>query len=94
VSAETDFTVHDWTQRGFGNDYILRPDVDPTSASITGWRLGLKAGDVLVLTSRTSNAIAAYVIESIKYYSDPHDMFTGRVRYARGIVDFGTMALS
>lgn len=78
--------IHDWKHRGLGNDYIYRPNADGTKASMTGWRRGLRVGDMLALYSDGGKNRAAYVIDEISYYRDPPDMFEASVHYERGLL--------
>ena len=74
--------VHDMTKRGWGNDLSFTPDKDPKTATARGWRSGINQGDHLMLNNPASPfGVSYYLVESIKYYADPPDMFAAALRW-------------
>lgn len=76
--------VIDWKDRRRGNDYTCFPTTeDGDRIKMVGWRTGLQKGDLLGLRHGDSH-FAAYEIVSIRYKSDPADMFSADLKYQPG----------
>lgn len=70
--------VHDYTVRGWGHDYMWRKaerhEDGRERGRISGWGLGIRNGDVLVLKGRSGERYR-FVVEDIEYCDDPYDMW-------------------
>lgn len=68
--------VHDFTdaRRGWGHDIGYRPAPGQRLEG-HGWARGIKAGDYLVLTNRANGRSTRYMVDDIRYCSNPTDMF-------------------
>jgi hypothetical protein len=86
--------VHDYTAptRGYGHDYILTPDPDPSTAKVTGWGCGLRVGDYLMLSrSTSSDETALYRLTEVVYKMDPEDMWNARAVFVPGSSEEGRL---
>lgn len=76
--------MHDFTnkQKRFGWDVAFNPKDGGLQAAITGWsdKVVINAGDYLLLSN--GEATTRYRITSIRYYSDPSDMFRAEAEFA------------
>lgn len=77
--------THDYRQsaRGWGHDYVFRPQDSGKRAHMMGWGFGIKKGDFILMSNpRSDNGETRYQIESVKYFSDPKDMWSAEVVHA------------
>lgn len=72
--------THDLSSRSWGCNYeIMSLENDGYNADITGWYSGIKNGDYLLLKSGEGST--RYKVSSIKYCSDPDDMFFANIDF-------------
>ena len=68
--------THDYTVSEWGHNYHITSIRDGgNSVSLTGWGRGLKKGDYLILRNGKDDT-TRYEISSVKYFSDPDDMWS------------------
>lgn len=73
--------THDYTRRYYGHDYSIRQAADGgTRLRMTGWGVGIVAGDYLIL--RNGDGTTRYQVEQIDYCNDPRDMWFADVAFA------------
>jgi hypothetical protein len=73
--------THDYTRRCYGHDYSIRQAADGgTRLRMTGWGVGIVAGDYLIL--RNGDGTTRYQVEQIDYCNDPRDMWFADVAFA------------
>lgn len=72
--------THDYTNRGWGHDYIFNPVDGGLRGKISGFGVGIREGDFLILQNKGDTT--RYRVESIKYCSDPKDMWHAEVVFA------------
>ena len=72
--------VHDYSIRGWGHDYVFRPQDNGLKAHMMGWGYGLKPNDYLILQNK--GATTRYQIKNVEYYSDPADMWPADVVFS------------
>ena len=69
-------TIHDYTQRGWGHDFmIMRHNEDWTEIKLAGWGSGLKQGDLLLLPAPDGKPALHWEITNVEYTKDPLDMW-------------------
>lgn len=76
--------THDYSggKRRFGHDYtVIKISDDGKDAALMGWGFGVKEGDYLIIDGAPNNT-TRYQVKSIKYRSDPRDMWSARVAFA------------
>lgn len=73
-------TTHNYTLRYPGHDYTFTPSDGGQRGRMTGWGLGLQRGDYLLLDN--DGAPTRYRIDSVRYFSDPRDMWSADVTFA------------
>lgn len=71
--------THDYTNPGWGHDYIFEPVEEGLKGNMMGWGHGLKNGDYLLL--KNGNSSTRYKIESVEYLGNPPDMWKAKVRF-------------
>lgn len=74
--------------RGWGHDYCLTADPDPSTARISGWGSGLHAGDYLLL-SHPDGGEVLYLITDLEYSSNVLDQWFGRAQFLPGSSELG-----
>jgi hypothetical protein len=72
--------THDYTKRYWGHDYTFEPVNGGLQARLMGWGMDIKAGDYLLLQNGDDST--RYQVDSIKYYSDPFDMWSATATFA------------
>ncbi len=73
--------THDYSDRSWGHDYHIGYITDDgLSISLTGWGMGIKTGDYIVI--KNGSDTTRYKFESIDYHRDPHDMWKGSLSFA------------
>lgn len=71
--------IHDYTRRYWGHDYaVTRTDIGG-KPSISGWGLGIRAGDRLLI--KNNGKFYLYAFDSIRYLRDPYDMWNAEVSF-------------
>lgn len=73
-------TTHDYTKRGWGHDFTFSPIKGGLEGDMMGWGSGIRVGDYLIIPNGTSTT--RYQVTTIRYFSDPADMWSARVRFA------------
>jgi hypothetical protein len=74
-------TTHDFTTcRGYGHDYTFEPINGGQRGKVFGWGRGVRPGDYLILSN--SDGSTRYVVDAIRYYPDPPDMWRAEVTFA------------
>ncbi len=72
---------HDYTVRTWGHDYTITTVIDGGSClHLVGWGHGIENGDYLILPN--GDETTRYMVESIKYKSDPSDMWSAKATFA------------
>jgi hypothetical protein len=86
-------TTHDYrdNQRCEGHDLTYEP-LPESKLKATGWGahepkkgghfVPIQVGDFLLLTNKDRGSDTRYAVETIKYFSDPYDMWTGTLSFA------------
>jgi len=74
--------THDYRRRYWGHDYTWRPDPDSKghTGSAIGWGAGISEGDFLILAGPDGGG-SPYRVVSIRYFSDPKDMWEAKLEY-------------
>lgn len=82
---------HDYTRRGWGHDFsVVNLDLNGRVLRLTGWGAGIEDGHFLILPN--GGETTRYLVTSIKYESDPRDMWVATALFApRGIVPVGSV---
>jgi hypothetical protein len=74
-------STHDYTRRSWGHDYTYKPlDPDGLKATMMGWGCGIKVGDYLLLENDKLGT--RYIVDEIKYFRNPYDMWEAKVSFA------------
>lgn len=73
---------HDYTRRAWGHDFSISK-IDGDTISMSGWGYGLQEGDYITLPSNKGTSLR-YLLTSVKYYSDPPDMWQAVANYRPG----------
>lgn len=74
-------TTHDFTtRRGYGHDYTFEPIDGGWKGKVFGWGYDVKVGDYLILPN--GDLSTRYVVDTVKYYPDPPDMWRAEVTFA------------
>ena len=81
---EQSAVYHDYRRRGWGHDYSWepKPGTNGREGEAVGWGRGIRDGHYLLLEHPTSVAGARYRVVSVRYYSDPSDMWVARLEFA------------
>ena len=74
-------TVHNLYMGIKGRDAFANNHNTADTQSITGWARGIQPGDVVVLRGKSDNSMAVMSIESIRYQTNPSDMFHAVARW-------------
>ena len=75
--------THDYTARYWGHDYTFTPIDGGIKGRAVGWGDGLRDGDYIIFKNKVSrNGSSRYRIKSVKYFSDPEDMWSADVEFA------------
>lgn len=72
--------THDYQRGGWGHDYTFTPINGGVKGTATGWGQGIKKGDFLILRQPPHGT--RYKVDSIKYFSDPTDMWSAELTFA------------
>ncbi len=73
--------THDYTRRTWGHDYTTLRVIDGGQRlRLSGWGLGINAGDYLIL--QNGNGSTRYRVDSIDYRTDPRDMWLAEASFA------------
>lgn len=74
--------THDYSakNRYWGHDYTFEPTNGGKTGRMMGWGNGIKKGDYLLLQNGAGTT--RYKVKSIKYFSDPSDMWSATVEFA------------
>jgi hypothetical protein len=73
--------THDISKKSWGCNYnIMELRDGGMSVDLVGWRSGIKDGDFLLL--KQDNGTTRYLVESIRYESNPSDMWFASVSFA------------
>ena len=73
--------THDLSQREWGCNYnIMKVYKRGQRLDLCGWYTGIKNGDYLIL--KNGSETTRYKVESVKYESDPRDMWNASVSFA------------
>lgn len=77
-------STHDYTVPRWGHDVVISTVADGGQRlEVSGWGRGIVAGDLLVLAhAEVPGGSSRYVVEKIKYYEDPPDMFAAMLAFA------------
>jgi hypothetical protein len=80
-SVEFDHKTHDYTHRYWGHDYnILQILEQGYRLEMMGWGNGIRPGDYLIIANKDNTT--RYKVDTIKYYSDPPDMWAAKLSFA------------
>ena len=81
--------VHNYKDKEWGHDLVFRPEDNGLRADISGWGSGLKAGDFILMADREKGpqGTTRYRITTIKYHSNPPDMWSGQAEFARRSIE-------
>lgn len=73
--------THDYTNREWGHDYSIQKINDGgLSISATGWGVGIKSGDYIII--KNGDDTTRYKFEDVSYYNNPSDMWYGSLSFA------------
>ena len=73
--------THDLSAREWGCDYSIQEIRDDGySISLSGWTEGIEDGDYIII--RNGDGTTRYKVDSIRYYSDPKDMFSAEASFS------------
>ena len=73
--------THDISRKSWGCNYNVMEFRDGgMSVDLVGWRSGIKNGDFLLL--KQDDGTTRYLVESIRYESNPSDMWFASVSFA------------
>ena len=73
--------THDYSAREWGRNYnIQNIHNDGMKLSLVGWGLGIKVGDFIIV--KNGNDTTRYKFDSIRYCSDPHDMWFAETSFS------------
>lgn len=77
-------TTHDYTLRVWGHDYsILDVKDEGRKLKMSGWGVGIRTNDYIVIPNKeATNGETRYQIDSIRYCSDPPDMWFADATWA------------
>lgn len=70
-------TTHDYTRRGWGRDYTFSPKDAGRRGRMTGWGVGIRKGDFLILPNGDSTT--RYRVRRIRYFLNPSDQWAADV---------------
>jgi hypothetical protein len=73
-------TTHDFTSPRWAGDFVLRTLGDGTHGRITGWGLGLKVGDFVLLPN--GDRISRFRVDAVGYGIGQPEMFSAEVSFA------------
>lgn len=76
----TEGRTNDYTVRGWGHDYTFDPVDNGQRGRMMGWGHGIEPGDYLILPADPGTT--RYRVKSIRYFSDPPDMWSAEVVFA------------
>lgn len=71
--ASSSVKIYDYRRYSFGSDYIFELVDHTNTGYMTGYGMGIKPGDHLLLT--INNQVCQYRVQEIDYYADPSDMW-------------------
>lgn len=73
--------THDISRKTWGCNYnVMEIRNEGMSVDLVGWRSGIKDGDFLLL--KQDNGTTRYLVESIRYESNPSDMWFATASFA------------
>ena len=73
--------THDYTYKEWGHSYeITSIEDEGVTITATGWGTGIKDGDYIIF--KNGNDTTRYVFDSVTYFSDPHDMWSGSLTFS------------
>ena len=73
--------THDLSSKTWGCNYnVMEIHNGGMRVDLTGWRSGIKNGDFLIL--KQTDGTTRYLVESIRYESDPNDMWFAEASFA------------
>ena len=73
--------THDLSGRNWGCNYNITQIYNRgTRLDLCGWHSGIKNGDYLILKNGTDTT--RYKVDSVKYESNPQDMWSASVSFA------------
>ena len=72
--------THDYRVSYWGHDYSFKTYDNGQTLELIGWGQGIKKNDYLLL--KNGNDSTRYQIKSIKYQSNPSDMWFATARFA------------
>ncbi|BAU67263.1 hypothetical protein STA3757_46740 [Stanieria sp. NIES-3757] len=71
--ASSSVKIYDYRRYSFGSDYIFELVNNTNTGYMTGYGMGIKPGDHLLLT--INNRVCQYRVQEIDYYANPSDMW-------------------
>ncbi|GAB4243395.1 MAG: hypothetical protein Kow0049_32960 [Stanieria sp.] len=71
--ASSSVKIHDYRRYSLGSDYIFELVDHTDKGYMTGYGMGVKPGDHLLLT--IDNQVCQYRVQEIDYYANPSDMW-------------------
>jgi hypothetical protein len=82
-----DGKTRDYTNRGWGHDYVIHHVIDGgRELRCSGWGPGfgprIVRGDYLILPGKDPGATTRYQVAEIEYHMDPADMWAATLRFA------------
>ena len=73
--------THDLSAQSWGNNYnVLEIQDRGMRVNLVGWCKGIKSGDYLLL--KQGAGTTRYLVDSIRYESDPDDMWFAETSFA------------
>jgi hypothetical protein len=73
--------IHDLSGKSWGCNYnVMQIHDGGMRVDLAGWHSGIKNGDFLIL--KRYEGTTRYLVESIRYESDPSDMWFAKVSFA------------
>jgi hypothetical protein len=73
--------THDLSSKTRGCNYnVMEIHDGGMRVDLAGWRSGIKNGDFLIL--KQTDGTTRYLVESIRYESDPNDMWFAEASFA------------
>ena len=73
--------THDLSKKSWGCNYeIMSLENNGYNAKIAGWHSGIRNGDYLLL--KNGDGSTRYKVSSIRYCSDPEDMFFATIDFS------------
>jgi len=73
--------THDLSSKSWGCNYsVMKIHDGGMCVDLAGWYSGIKSGDFLLL--KKTDGTTRYLVESIRYESNPNDMWFAKVSFA------------